>query len=40
MLEADVVKIANGMGIAASVDDLKADTIGKILDAQARKKAA
>ncbi len=40
MLEADVVKIANGMGIAASVDDLKADTIGKILAAQAGKKAA
>ncbi|GLQ20182.1 3-hydroxyacyl-CoA dehydrogenase NAD-binding domain-containing protein [Algimonas porphyrae] len=40
MLEADVVKIANGMGIAASVDDLKADTIAKILNAQAGKKAA
>jgi len=40
MLEADVVKIANGMGIAASVDDLKADTITKILDAQSGKKAA
>ncbi len=40
MLEADVVKIANGMGIAASVDDLKADTVRKILDAQAGKKAA
>lgn len=40
MLEADVVKIANGMGIAASVDDLKADTIAKILGAQAGKKAA
>ena len=40
MLEADVVKIANGMGIAASVDDLKADTIAKILDAQKGKKAA
>lgn len=40
MLEADVVKIANGMGIAASVDDLKADTIAKILSAQAGKKAA
>jgi 3-hydroxyacyl-CoA dehydrogenase/enoyl-CoA hydratase/3-hydroxybutyryl-CoA epimerase len=40
MLEADVVKIANGMGIAASVDDLKADTIEKILGAQAGKKAA
>ncbi|MEM7729208.1 MAG: 3-hydroxyacyl-CoA dehydrogenase NAD-binding domain-containing protein [Pseudomonadota bacterium] len=40
MLEADVVKIANGMGIAASVDDLKADTIAKILDAQAGKLAA
>jgi 3-hydroxyacyl-CoA dehydrogenase/enoyl-CoA hydratase/3-hydroxybutyryl-CoA epimerase len=40
MLEADVVKIANGMGIAASVDDLKADTIEKILGAQGGKKAA
>jgi len=40
MLEADVVKIANGMGIAASVDDLKADTIAKILGAQSGKKAA
>lgn len=40
MLEADVVKIANGMGIAASVDDLKADTVAKILAAQAGKKAA
>jgi 3-hydroxyacyl-CoA dehydrogenase/enoyl-CoA hydratase/3-hydroxybutyryl-CoA epimerase len=40
MLEADVVKIANGMGIAASVDDLKADTIAKILSAQTSKKAA
>jgi 3-hydroxyacyl-CoA dehydrogenase/enoyl-CoA hydratase/3-hydroxybutyryl-CoA epimerase len=40
MLEADVVKIANGMGIAASVDDLKANTIDKILAAQAGKKAA
>lgn len=40
MLEADVVKIANGMGIAASVDDLKADTIDKILSFQAGKKAA
>jgi 3-hydroxyacyl-CoA dehydrogenase/enoyl-CoA hydratase/3-hydroxybutyryl-CoA epimerase len=40
MLEADVVKIANGMGIAASVDDLKADTVAKILAAQANKKAA
>ncbi len=34
MLEADVVKIANSMGIAASVDDLKADTIQKILGKQ------
>lgn len=40
MLEADVVKIANGMGIAASVDDLKADTVAKILSAQAGQKAA
>lgn len=34
MLEKDVVKIANSMGIDASVDDLKADTIAKILAAQ------
>ncbi|HHL42599.1 MAG TPA: 3-hydroxyacyl-CoA dehydrogenase, partial [Hellea balneolensis] len=34
MLEKDVVKIANAMGIDASVDDLKADTIAKILEAQ------
>jgi len=34
MLEVDVVKLANAMGIAASVDDLKADTIQKILKAQ------
>jgi len=40
MLEVDVVKIANAMGIAASVDDLKADTIAKVLAAQAGKKAA
>ena len=40
MLEADVVKIAKSMGIAASVDDLKANTIAKILTAQAGKQAA
>jgi len=40
MLEVDVVKIANAMGLDASVDDLKADTIAKILDAQAGAKAA
>ena len=40
MLEVDVVKIANGMGISASVDDLKADTINKILKAQSGKSAA
>ncbi len=40
MLEVEVVKIANAMGIAASVDDLKADTVSKILTAQAGKKAA
>ena len=40
MLEVDVVKIANAMGIAASVDDLKKDTINKILRAQGTKKAA
>ena len=31
MLEKDVVALANEMGIEASVDDLKADTIAKIL---------
>ncbi|WP_427451616.1 3-hydroxyacyl-CoA dehydrogenase NAD-binding domain-containing protein [Litorimonas sp. WD9-15] len=40
MLEVEVVKIANAMGIAASVDDLKADTVSKILTAQAGKRAA
>ena len=40
MLEVEVVKIANAMGIAASVDDLKADTVAKVLAAQAGKKAA
>jgi len=40
MLEVEVVKIANAMGIAASVDDLKADTVSKILNAQGAKKAA
>jgi len=35
MLEKDVVKIANDMGIAATVDDLKNDTIKKILAKQA-----
>ena len=39
MLEADVIKISNIMGIAASVNNLKADIIAKILRAQARKKA-
>jgi len=34
MLEKDVVKLANNMGISASVDDLKADTIKKILAKQ------
>ncbi len=34
MLEKDVVAIANKMGIDASVSDLKADTIAKILAAQ------
>jgi len=40
MLEVEVVKIANAMGIAASVDDLKADTVSKILAAQSGAKAA
>ena len=35
MLEKDVVKIANKMGIDATVKDLKADTISKILAKQA-----
>ena len=35
MLEKDVVALANSMGIEASVDDLKADTVQKILDKQA-----
>ena len=36
MLEKDVVALANNMGLDASVDDLKADTIQKILDHQAK----
>jgi len=40
MLEVDIVKLANAMGISASVDDLKADTIQKILKAQDSKSAA
>ena len=40
MLEVEVVKIANAMGIAASVDDLKADTVAKVLAAQAGEKVA
>ena len=39
MLEVDVIKISNGMGIATSVNNLKADIIAKILRAQAGKKA-
>ena len=35
MLEKDVVALANKMGIEASVDDLKKDTIEKILAKQA-----
>jgi len=31
MLEADLVKLANEMGIEATVDDLKADTVQKVL---------
>ena len=34
MLEVDVVALANEMGIEATVDDLKGDTIQKILDKQ------
>ena len=37
MKEVQVVKIANAMGIDASVDDLKADTVAKILAAQAER---
>ena len=40
MLEVEVVKIANAMGIAASVDDLKADTVAKVLAAQAGESVA
>ena len=40
MLEKDVVALANAMGIDASVDDLKADTVDKILLAQGAKSAA
>lgn len=36
MLEKDVVALANNMGLDASVDDLKTDTIQKILDHQAK----
>lgn len=39
MKEVDVVAIANAMGLKASVDDLKADTIDKILVAQSAKAA-
>lgn len=39
MLEKDVVALANKMGIDASVKDLKADTIAKILAAQSKKAA-
>ena len=35
MREAEVVRIANGMGITATEADLKADTVAKILKAQA-----
>ena len=34
MLEADVVKLANSIGIDAKVSDLKADTVAKILAVQ------
>jgi len=40
MLEKDVVALANEMGIEASVDDLKADTIAKILSKTATPLAA
>jgi small subunit ribosomal protein S16 len=34
MLEVDLDKLANDMGIEATVDDLKADTVQKVLDKQ------
>jgi len=34
MLEVDLVALANEMGIEATVDDLKADTVQKVLDKQ------
>ena len=34
MLEIDLVALANEMGIEATVDDLKADTVQKVLDKQ------
>ena len=40
MLEKDVVALANEMGIKATVDDLKADTIAKILTSKAGPLAA
>ena len=40
MLEKDVVALANSIGIDASVDDLKADTIDKILLSQSAQSAA
>jgi len=40
MLEKDVVALANSLGIDASVDDLKADTIDKILLSQSARSAA
>ena len=40
MLEADLVALANDLGIEASVDDLKADTVAKVLAKVAAPKAA
>ena len=37
MREVQVVKIANAMGITATVDDLNADNVAKILAAQAER---
>jgi len=37
MKEAELVKLANSRGIEATVDDLKADTVQKVLDAQPAK---
>jgi len=40
MLEKDLVALANELGIEASVNDLKADTVEKVLAKLATPKAA